>query len=53
MKVANLSPARELQIRFVIDAGFANLLTRVEARRIDEKNATSLWQACTFDPNMD
>ncbi len=24
-----------------------------DARRIDEKNATSLWQACKFDPNMD
>ena len=24
-----------------------------EARRIDEENATSLWQGCKFDPNMD
>jgi hypothetical protein len=24
-----------------------------ESRRIDEENATSLWQACKFDPNMD
>jgi hypothetical protein len=24
-----------------------------DARRIDEKNATSLWQACKFDPDMD
>jgi hypothetical protein len=24
-----------------------------EARWIDEENATSLWQGCKFDPNMD
>jgi hypothetical protein len=24
-----------------------------DARRIDERNARSLWQACKFDPNMD
>jgi hypothetical protein len=24
-----------------------------DARRIDEENATSLWRACQFDPNMD
>ena len=24
-----------------------------EARRIDQENATSLWQGCKFDPNMD
>jgi hypothetical protein len=24
-----------------------------EARRIDAENATSLWRACKFDPNMD
>jgi hypothetical protein len=24
-----------------------------DARRIDEENATSLWQGCKFDPNMD
>jgi AbiU2 len=24
-----------------------------DTRRIDEENATSLWQACKFDPNMD
>jgi hypothetical protein len=24
-----------------------------DSRRIDEENATSLWQACKFDPNMD
>jgi hypothetical protein len=24
-----------------------------DARRIDDENATSLWRACKFDPNMD